>query len=383
MIEQHFFELLQVALGNRNELTACPSDEEWALVYELAKKQALVGITFKGIEKLPSEQRPPMLLFIKWSGLAIKLKDKNHLLNQECAEITEELESTGIHSVVLKGQSNRWNYGEELCDYRTPGDIDLWTWADTGGIGRIVDYTKQHRLAHGLPVMPWHRILYYHVESRTTRGTEIEFHYRPSYLNCLWRNRRLQKRFEDEKTPSFPLKGGGQTIGNANTFPIPSNSFNAVYQLLHIYKHLFEEGIGLRQILDYYFVLIRGAGVNCPGFTKQEKGVILRTLSSLGLKRFTKAMMYVLQTVFAIRPEYMLCAPDEHEGKFLLDEIMKAGNFGKYDDRIKHNGGQFSHAIEKTKHNLRLLTHYPEEVICEPFFRVYHWIWRRFELWRY
>lgn len=87
--------------------------------------------------------------------------------------------------------------------------------------------------------------------------------------------------------------------------------------------------------------------------------------------------------VWQKRWTWMICEPDEKEGKFLLDEIMQAGNFGKYDDRIKHDGSQFSHAIEKTKHNMRLVRHYPEEVMWEPFFRVYHWVWRRFELWRY
>lgn len=198
MIEQYFFELLQVAIGNRLSLSAVPSDEEWQSIYDLSKKQALLGIAFKGCENLPDDQRPPLVLFLKWLGMANRAKERNGVLNRECCEVTEELENAGIHSVVLKGQSNRWNYGNELCDYRSPGDIDLWTWTDEGGIGSIVEYTNQHRLAHGLAVMPWHRILYYHVESRTNQGTEIELHYRPSYLNCLWRNRRLQKWFVDE-----------------------------------------------------------------------------------------------------------------------------------------------------------------------------------------
>ena len=90
---------------------------------------------------------------------------------------------------------------------------------------------------------------------------------------------------------------------------------------------------------------------------------------------------------------WMICEPNEKEGRFLLNEIMQAGNFGKYDERIKRpsksplKGDFFSprvlHTIEKTKHNLRLLKHYPEEVFCEPFFRVYHWVWRKLELWRY
>ncbi len=109
----------------------------------------------------------------------------------------------------------------------------------------------------------------------------------------------------------------------------------------------------------------------------------MHTLSRFGMRKFAGAVMYVLQTVFAMPDTYRLCPANEKEGKFLLNEIMQAGNFGKYDERIKHGGTQTQHAWEKTKHNLRLLAQYPEEVICEAFFRVYHWVWRRFELWRY
>lgn len=180
-------------------------------------------------------------------------------------------------------------------------------------------------------------------------------------------------------------------------FPIPTVSFNAVYQLLHIYKHLFEEGIGLRQLLYYYFVLralhieqgeladrteSMAQWAEGMGVAVASNEEIMHTLSRFGMKKFAGAVMYVLQTVFAMPDEYLICPPNEKEGKFLLNEIMQAGNFGKYDERIKHGGSQLSHAIEKTKHNLRLLSHYPEEVLSEPFFRLYHWFWRRFELWR-
>lgn len=143
------------------------------------------------------------------------------------------------------------------------------------------------------------------------------------------------------------------------------------------------------------------------GFEVKFNEKIMHTLSSFGMKEFVDAVMYVLQTVldpsqpslkgqesldWQKRWPWMICEPNEKEGKFLLNEILQAGNFGHYDDRIARGSksfmgfmvpGSISHAIEKTKHNLRLLKHYPEEVLWEPFFRVYHWIWRRFELWRY
>ena len=168
--------------------------------------------------------------------------------------------------------------------------------------------------------------------------------------------------------------------------------------MTHIYRHLFDEGVGLRQLLDYYFVLRalhieQGSLADRTqsmtqwaegmGMSVRSNAEILHTLSCFGMKRFASAVMYVLQTVFAMPNEYFISQPNEKEGKFLLNEIMQAGNFGKYDDRIKHGGTKSQHAWEKTKHNLRLLTHYPEEVLWEPFFRVYHWLWRKLELWRF
>ena len=106
------------------------------------------------------------------------------------------------------------------------------------------------------------------------------------------------------------------------------------------------------------------------------------------MKKFASAMMYVLQTVFAMPDEYLICKPDEKEGKFLLNEIIQAGNFGKYDKRIKRVEGSYlkvqcNHAFEKWKHNIRLITHYPEEVLWEPLFRLYHFVWRKFRLWKF
>lgn len=242
----------------------------------------------------------------------------------------------------------------------------------------------------------------YHCELESPEGIGIEPHYRQSYLNSPLCNYRLQRWFKDNEP-----WGMCDAKIDGHIFPILPIFTNVVYQLLHIYKHLFEEGIGLRQLLDYYFVLralhieqgsfadraqSMGQWAEGMGVTVKSNEEIMHTLTRFGMKKFTGAVMYVLQTVFAMPDEYLICQPNEKEGKFLLNEIMQAGNFGKYDDRIARAPKSFmgfklspstSHAIEKTKHNLRLLKHYPEEVLWEPFFRVYHWIWRRFELWRY
>ena len=157
----------------------------------------------------------------------------------------------------------------------------------------------------------------------------------------------------------------------ASIIPTPTLAFNRVYILVHIYRHLFHEGIGLRQLLDYYFVLHQG-------FTEEERTETMRTLRSLRMQRFTAAVMWVLQEVFAMDERYLLTDPNEEEGRFLLSEIMLAGNFGHYDERIKRSAkvtewGLFCRRVGR---NLRFLRSYPSEVLWSPFFKLWHAVFR-------
>ena len=75
---------------------------------------------------------------------------------------------------------------------------------------------------------------------------------------------------------------------------------------------------------------------------------------------------------------WMICEPNEKEGKKLLEEIMKGGNFGQYDTRDAgmKRGGMVKHGIWKLKRVMRLVRSYPEEALWEPVFRVWHLGWR-------
>ena len=103
-----------------------------------------------------------------------------------------------------------------------------------------------------------------------------------------------------------------------------------------------------------------------------------RFIRSYGMGKFAAAMMWVLHEVFAMSAHYYICEPNEKEGRKLLAEIMRGGNFGHYDKRGKkmRNGGTIPHAIWKLKRVMGLVSSYPEEALCEPFFRIWHWGWR-------
>ena len=402
-MNKFFFELLQVAIGNRQALTSRPTDEEWEFLYHECEKHALLGIAFCGVERLPKEQFPSFDVAAEWVHDAQVAKERNEKLNAECEALTKQLEHDGLWCCILKGQSNLVNYYEHLRDYRTAGDIDVWcvpmSNGKTGnflkykGERGVIEYALRSARLAGKSVQ---EVRYHHVDLEGVYPVDVEIHHRPSFMCSPLRNRRLKNWYKRFKQVNEIADIDGRT------FPVPTTSFNAIYQLTHIYRHLFDEGIGLRQILDYYFVLRRlhieqgehsdrtqsiAMWEDSLGRSVLSNDAIMNELKQLGMKKFASAIMYVLQTVFAMPDEYLICKPNEKEGKFLLSEIMQAGNFGKYDERIKRVEGSYmkiqcNHAIEKWKHNLRLIAHYPEEVLWEPIFRVYHFVWRRCELWR-
>lgn len=96
--------------------------------------------------------------------------------------------------------------------------------------------------------------------------------------------------------------------------------------------------------------------------TAAEKKETLQTLSRLHMEGFAGAVMYVLQTVFALEPEYLICTPNERKGRLLLEEILEGGNFGHYDRRgDKRN---LINKVKKRAHRfLRIFNLAPSEAV--------------------
>lgn len=103
----------------------------------------------------------------------------------------------------------------------------------------------------------------------------------------------------------------------------------------------------------------------------------MHRLSNFGLKKFAGAVMWVLRCVFAMSDVCLICKPNEKERRFLLDEIMMAGNFGKYNERLSHTISTMGHAWGNLCRNIKFLSHYFEETFSETFFSLYHWLWRK------
>ena len=360
-----FIELVQVALGVRERLSRNPSDEEWDRVFQMADEQAVAAFLFPALERLSKlGQKPPTEVLMEWIGLAEQVRAQNRQVNRTIAKLSDSLNKDGLRWSILKGQGNALMYPDPLN--RQPGDIDVWAipqlkmengkWK----IGDIIRYVKTKN--------PQAHAMYHHIDYGLVDGVDVEVHYRPSFMFNPWHNRRLQRWFTEQAEEQFGNEA--ELPDGAGTIHVPTAAFNVVFQLSHVYNHLLHEGVGLRQIIDFFYVLrsLKGGQADAIDYSN--------LLRLLGLDTFAGAMMWVLHDVLGLPEEFLIAPRDERRGRVLLTEIMRGGNFGMYDsDNIKADS-RLKKGLQRFKRDLRMMRYFHSECLCEPFFRTYHFFWR-------
>ena len=362
-----FVELIQISLGVRDTLSRTPSATEWASLFQAAQKQALTGILLSGLERLSKEQQPHQELLFQWIGLAVQIEQSNLQTTKACFSLVGKLENDGFKVCVLKGQANHAYYPKEFANRRNCGDIDAWV---AENVSRVMNYLEKNYTLTGL--------CWLHASMNDEDGIPIEVHFRPSFMNEPLRNNRFQRHFKDIEKCSGIKKIDGKNL------PALKIDEDVIYQMNHIYRHLIDEGVGLRQIVDYYFLL---RFWNEQHTRSAEE--TMKIISWLGMRRFARALMYVLREVCGMTEGMLLCPVNAKDGQFLMSEIMLAGNFGHSDPRMNAVSGNQGHlqfqlgrAWRRAKRNMRFLTSYPGEVVWEPFARLCHFGWKRLKLWR-
>ena len=447
-----FFDYLRFSIGSAKEIPDSLKDADWKELYAIAQKQCLVGVLFDGIKKLPAEYvGMKKELLLQWMAESQILEKANVRLNDAAIQVSEWFRKKGFRTCILKGQGNTLMYPNPYS--RTPGDIDIWV---EGGDKRVISFVRS--------ISPHEKACYHHIEFPSYKGVEIEVHYRPSFLLCFWHNRKLQKYYERVKDEQFSHR---VMLGEQGEIAIPTAEFNLIFQLTHIFSHLMNEGIGLRQLVDYYFVIcdfykvyqisskitpslftlkegstshpdpltLRGEGGNrptrcseplrskdggpskvspdCAGWdrldgsgdmTSDSAGAsatvarsssvanssfaassssfaaaidrVQEVLKELGLWKFAGGIMYIMQEVFGMPASRLIVPPNEKYGKFVLNEVLEAGNFGKHDARNRFGRSQLGHNLQRVYRDIRLVKYFPAEAMSEPLFRIWHFFWR-------
>ncbi len=348
-----FFDFLRFCIDSAKEIPGSLKEVDWKELYAIAKKQCLVGVLFDGIKKLPAEHvgmKKEMLL--QWMAESQMLEKANVRLNNADIQVSEWFRNKGFRTCILKGQGNALLYPNPYS--KTPGDIDIWV---EGGDKRVISFVRS--------ISPHEKACYHHIEFPSYKGVEVEVHYRPSFLLCFWHNRKLQKYYESVKDEQFSHR---VMLGEQGEIAIPTAEFNLIFQLTHIFSHLMNEGIGLRQLVDYYFVLQHA---DIKDLTELQ-----RNLKHFGLWKFAGAIMYIMHEVFGMPASRLIVPLNEKYGNFVLNEVLEAGNFGSYDKRNRFGKSQLGHNLQRVYRDIRLIKYFPAEALSEPIFRVWHFFWR-------
>ena len=357
------FAFLKYCLGSKEDMSMVIAGMDWQKLYSFASRQTILGLCFDGIERLgveyPEElKQNPMGrdLLMTWMGAAQQIRRQNMKVNVVASKLYSMHREDGLRCCILKGQGNALMYPNAYS--RNPGDIDVWVNASSE---QITEYAKKHfELGDD--------IRYQHIET-SVDGVPVELHFFPCTMNNPIYNARLQKWFKrNADLQCSHIVGLPDGTGE---IAVPTLAFNVVYQLTHLYHHFFDEGIGMRQIIDYYYVVNNDELLVI-------KDALQKELKHLGLWKFARAVMYVLHEALGLSEEKMIAPMDEKRGKLLLSEILNGGNFGKHFTKY----GGFTHQSMGKKYflkiwrNMHFVRYYPAEALSEPIFRTWHFFWR-------
>lgn len=354
-----FLQFLKFCLSDDTETPDVADSINWHELRSFAKKQAIAGIYWQGVQRVRGKNKPTDDDVLEWMSTVKALEKKNKTVDEKAAWVTKNFLKEGFRTCLLKGQGNALMYPHPHS--RTSGDIDIWV---EGGDKKVIAYIHS--------ITPGTKACYHHIDFRKSDDVEIEVHYRPSWLNNPYDNKRLQQWFLDHSDVCFQPRNGNSIEQQAQQmgFNIPTWEFNVVFQLCHIYNHLLHEGIGLRQLIDYFYLLKSREG---------EHVDMTATLKPLGLATIGGAVAWVLQEVLGLQEDYLVVVPNERRGKMLLREMLAGGNFGHHDDRTL--SGAYASPIkanlQRFVRDLRMMRYYPSETLWEPWFRVWHYFWRR------
>lgn len=365
---QQTLELVRFALHPTATTFESSSTLHWDEIWKNAYQQGLVGLICTTLERLPKPLQPSGDNLLEWAGAAHIIRERNLHIARLTYRLAEDLRQKNYRCILLKGSAAATRYPQPLL--RKPGDIDLWVRPPKGTPFHLSAWRKEFT-AYVRTKSKQYSMAPHHIGVTLAQRTTAELHFTPLTMHNPLHNSRIQRWFD---TQAETLWDNQQIIpGTPHRIAMPTAEFDAVYQLAHIYHHLFEGGMSLRLIADYYFV------VSAPDFSPDPKEFV-RLLRHLGLYRFATAVSYVLEDCFQLPPHCYPVTASAPLGKRLKEFILRGGEFGMYGNHAAAlaRKGSARRFAATTLSTLRLVRHYPYEALAEPFSHLHRFLWRTY-----
>ncbi len=249
-MEKELFALLRLGLGNSNPEKENLSDfimlpaTQWARIGEMAQEQGVLGVMLDGVDRLEATGYGATRELSKdqkleWIGNVLNGYEaqNNHQL-AVIADFQKRWSEAGLRTMVMKGQAMGTYYPNP--NHRAPGDIDCYlfdgyakgnetakVWADKVDEG----WYKHSVISYKCETIENHQ---YFVHTREGRSSK--------QLNQIL--------VDTLKEDAFDRIPGTEVM-------LPPVMFNSLFLTYHAMAHFLEEGLRLKQILDWAMFLKR------------------------------------------------------------------------------------------------------------------------------
>lgn len=289
----------------------------WLRVWDMARRQAVAGLTYAGVCRLRESLLPPDRLLFRFAAEADRTERRSLQVNAAVNELYALFARHGLRPVLLKGQAVAQYYERPLL--REAGDIDLCfpSPSDWEKAGQCVARAglKPARLPDGSLAYQW-------------GGVEVEHH--PAVFDLLRpRSRRYLKQLV--RAHGFVSCTGDSGSSAPARMPVSFTQPAPLLTLLllntHILKHALGRGVGLRQLCD----LARAYHALMP---QNLSGEYRAAVEALGLGRWTRLLSSFLVRHLGPEPHLLPFSPSPISPQALEEIVFGGGNFGRY-----RNGG--------------------------------------------
>lgn len=364
---QTYLELLKVCLQDKPKVTErlinlSNGHIDWIDLLNFAARQGVIGVYWRGIELLFQSpiplNKPTDDEVMEWWGEVNDIRKRNEDLFKKTAFVSDTFRKEGFENCILKGQGNALMYPDPYS--RTPGDIDIWLKGSRTEINSYVHKLFPKEKGSGL-----------HIHFPVFKDTLIEVHYTPRILDNPSADKYLQQYFKEVQSQQM---NNIVNLPTGKTICIPTPFFNIILQLTHIYRHFICEGITLKHLVDYYYLLINY--YHCKHQDNHDTNnsdsiQLLPFLQQIKVLKFAKVIMYIMQGGLGLKERYLYTTTNKRIGKLLLDSIIEDdGTLGLKSHKSLSEYPSIKNRVrEKIKRTLLLIPYFPEETIWGIYYR--------------
>lgn len=342
-----FVDILKYGLWRKHISSDIPVEVANTLMQD-ADRQTVAGIAFDALSE--ASVRLEHTDVMKYFAMTQQIIQQNAKVNGQVKALAQLFDREGVDYCIVKGQVAAQCYPKP--ELRQPGDIDFFCDADNyqnaiealkKGWGTEIDNSSSD----------------HHVEFKH-EGVLFELHFVLLNLysdkrNDYWKKIIGQSAFHVIEIEGVPVRTLSPTL-------------HSLYVFLHLYHHLMELGVGLRQFCDWAMILHHD-------YQEISHDELRRHLHELGMERAYRACGCILVDRLGLPANEFSYELDERDHRYaekILDVVLYRGNMGKYNKSSNFHG--WRHNIESTGIKL---SHYMKFKSLAP---EYSWDWLIYEL---